>query len=695
MEKLINFITENATTISEITLLVYEILIRLFPTKRNLSIIDTVFKIISFLIPNNKKKVVPVIAFMLLSLAASAQLNGNFKSVRLTVNDTTATTEINGTIIYNTPTQQFYGYENFQWKPIIGGGGGDSTYVPFVYPEDYGAVGDGSTNDAAAITAAVATGLPVYFSKKNYRVNSTINIPSNTQILGSGRGSIISTTSNISIFTLTGDNSDISHITFLGNDAGAVQDGINAVGNAGLTLFRISNRITNCVFQDLNRAGIYVQDMIGSPSTNHQGAIYAVNCVAVSCNNGYYMASRGEYNTFANCVAYTCVNGAQIIGGNNNFVGGQFTDNQTGIRFGTGTNDGHGVISGCKINHNTTNVFSNGLVQGFLFSGCMLYAGNVSLVSSAGMRFEGCEFSTVVFTITNSTPTEFTNNKFITTPTFTITGTTPIFFNNTFIAGTIPTAVTNTIVGKFFTAPTATLAGYNTGSFAGDPSTLANGDLWYNSTSNSLRARINGVSVSLGVGSSVNFSTNSRIPLMNTANTNFTYSPFLSYSTADNTLKAANLTLGDSSGVQEAIINVSSSAVNSALYFSTKGAGGYRFLGTGWENRFLEVGYEAGSGIVFVTPSNNSTFNIQPGVSTTGESGTDINIYGGGAATGSNVDGGTVSLIAGAPDGTGIPGDIIIDRSNGNLIIPNLPTSSAGLPSGTVWSNSGVLNIVP
>jgi hypothetical protein len=30
-----------------------------------------------------------------------------------------------------------------------------------------------------------------------------------------------------------------------------------------------------------------------------------------------------------------------------------------------------------------------------------------------------------------------------------------------------------------------------------------------------------------------------------------------------------------------------------------------------------------------------------------------------------------------------------------NLSIMDIPTSSAGLPSGAVWSDSGILNIVP
>lgn len=48
--------------------------------------------------------------------------------------------------------------------------------------------------------------------------------------------------------------------------------------------------------------------------------------------------------------------------------------------------------------------------------------------------------------------------------------------------------------------PGATTPGFNPGSNAGDPSTPANGDIWYDSTGNLLRARINGATVSLGAG---------------------------------------------------------------------------------------------------------------------------------------------------------------------------------------------------
>jgi len=49
--------------------------------------------------------------------------------------------------------------------------------------------------------------------------------------------------------------------------------------------------------------------------------------------------------------------------------------------------------------------------------------------------------------------------------------------------------------------PGAASPGLNVGSQAGDPSTPSNGDVWYNSSTNKLRARINGVTVDLTIGS--------------------------------------------------------------------------------------------------------------------------------------------------------------------------------------------------
>jgi hypothetical protein len=51
--------------------------------------------------------------------------------------------------------------------------------------------------------------------------------------------------------------------------------------------------------------------------------------------------------------------------------------------------------------------------------------------------------------------------------------------------------------------PGATVAGINVGAVASDPSTLVNGDLWYDSTANALKARVNGATISVGPGNAL------------------------------------------------------------------------------------------------------------------------------------------------------------------------------------------------
>ena len=60
--------------------------------------------------------------------------------------------------------------------------------------KDFGATGDGSTNDSTAIQAAInaaAGSSKVFIPKGTYRVNKTIEIPSNSHIIGEGKATVI------------------------------------------------------------------------------------------------------------------------------------------------------------------------------------------------------------------------------------------------------------------------------------------------------------------------------------------------------------------------------------------------------------------------------------------------------------------------------------------------------------------------
>jgi hypothetical protein len=68
----------------------------------------------------------------------------------------------------------------------------------------------------------------------------------------------------------------------------------------------------------------------------------------------------------------------------------------------------------------------------------------------------------------------------------------------------------------------------------------------------------------------------------------------------------------------------------------------------------------------------------------TGALGGEARVYGGAAAGSGNNNGGNVVIQGGAPTGSG---------TRGRVLILNLPTSSAGLPSGALWNDTGTLKI--
>lgn len=160
-------------------------------------------------------------------------------------------------------------------------------------------------------------------------------------------------------------------------------------------------RIANCDFEGFSGAGIYGY---GSSSNPSQSALID-NCRFQYCTTGIWFSGGMEFNSVSNCVCTLCYYGVHNQGGNNMFVNSHFNMNTIGwYQYGIGvtpSNLGHGSAIGCIFNHNTSQaIWLQAGGNGFVFSGCQIWYGEIILRSLTGITFTGCELGGVSVPIT-------------------------------------------------------------------------------------------------------------------------------------------------------------------------------------------------------------------------------------------------------------------------------------------------------
>jgi len=312
-------------------------------------------------------------------------------------------------------------------------------------PEEFGAAADGIADDKTPIQNAINSGKMVLFNG-NYYTSGTITISNKTTIIGNGK---ISTTSNLPIFDIKANDIVVDGIRLEGNGRGSVtnyittrpfQIGINLEGVVDITVYK-NVRISNVSFFNLGGAGIKIAS---NKNVNNEGNTIISNCYADSCYIGYFLAERGEYNSFSNIKAYGGEYGVYDIGGNNPFSNSTFERNRTGMYYTTGANPGHSTISGGSINHNIdkgVDVVSLG--DGQLFNGVQILNNDIYISGSGNNQFLNCNISSINISITTSTNTNFKNCKFTMTPSV-FTGISSCLFSSTEWSGSPPVGFTDT-----------------------------------------------------------------------------------------------------------------------------------------------------------------------------------------------------------------------------------------------------------
>jgi hypothetical protein len=289
--------------------------------------------------------------------------------------------------------------------------------VSYVTPEDYGAVGDGVTNDSAAIQSALNSGLPLLIPQNTYLISATVSIPTGAFIFGYGFKSKLLTTSNITMLRITQAldvaNITIESIQLSGNRVGNAQKGLVCSGGGG-NLNNYHIKVSKCDFNNFS----FAVEVGASGSSNYKSVMILQGCIFFNNFSGFSALTRGEYNLINNCSFNGNDFGVNFFqGGNNSMVGGQITNGGVGFKVTSGDNNGHAQCVGVKINHNTVNVEANLVSLNYLFSACMFYAGKILINGATGVRFDSCEFGTWELEITNSNLTVFSNCMYQTNPT--------------------------------------------------------------------------------------------------------------------------------------------------------------------------------------------------------------------------------------------------------------------------------------
>ena len=295
-----------------------------------------------------------------------------------------------------------------------------------IYVSDFGAIGDGTTNDYLAIQEAIdsaaQSGSDVYFSAKKYAINNTLNLYGGVTLKGEGKGStststpyngtIIKNIGTTLTIKITGHNSGLRDLVIYDTDNAGAIGGVNVEADAsdvesiilkdilifgftdgfGLKLTaKNGGGISYCSFYDLRirhaKIGIHIDEDNSSYANSnsfYHGAISGggfENCLLVDGgNNNVFNATVME--PYSSLKGHILVNKGEIIGNNIRIEGAQQPTNIPLIEFKPNTSNSHlyGTYSGGLTIDNGDNfvLFKSGKSLGYKNSSTNLFV-NASL----------------------------------------------------------------------------------------------------------------------------------------------------------------------------------------------------------------------------------------------------------------------------------------------------------------------------
>ena len=182
---------------------------------------------------------------------------------------------------------------------------------------------------------------------------------------------------------IAGASRDIRTNEDLGARSGIVWAGTN----------HILGMISGCRIHRFDCAGILGLET----GKNTRSGLNVSNCDLFDNNAGIFFRSNCEYNKVENCVIALNYYGILNRGGNNITANCGVDSNTIGILIDEveGTNNGHGNITGCTINHSGNNAGYGLIIKStgrMIVSDCNIYYSNILIERSNGNFISRCGF---------------------------------------------------------------------------------------------------------------------------------------------------------------------------------------------------------------------------------------------------------------------------------------------------------------
>lgn len=217
--------------------------------------------------------------------------------------------------------------------------------ITVVNVKDYGATGDGTTNDSAAISsarAALTNRSTLYFPPGKYRITSTFgDFSSLSYITVTGEGAEIYNDTgaaglNTFVFDSTCSNVQVTGLRLTGTST-VRGNGIH------IRMYCSDSSITNCYIQGCSDFGIHVAN---TGSTWSQNVVVANNIIEGTLGDGIHIGNVTDCVVTGNTITSTGDDGIGIIADNSSYVPTRITVTGNNIYNAGGAATG---VSGCGI----------------------------------------------------------------------------------------------------------------------------------------------------------------------------------------------------------------------------------------------------------------------------------------------------------------------------------------------------------